>query len=102
MIKQTFSQAVTSEKRDRKLEKQKQGNEKVYFLIDGWIMLSTRSSGAYLKKAPLVFVDGAKTELAQLNKKLKRSQTKIDWKESGILEKKFGKHVVAFRTSIED
>lgn len=102
MIKQTFEQAVTSEKRYRKLEQQKQGNENVYFLIDGWVMFSTHSSGAYLEKPPLVFVDGEKTELAQLNKKLKRSQTKIDWKESEVLENKFGKNVVAFRTGSED
>ena len=102
MIKQTFEQAITSEKRYRKLEQQKQGNEDVYFLIDGWIMFTTRSSGAYLEKPPLVFVDGVKSELKQLNKKLKRSQTKIDWRESETLEKKFRKTVVAFRTGSED
>ena len=102
MIKQTFEQAVFSERRYRKLEQLKKGNEQVYFDVDGWIMFSTRSSSAYLDSVPLVFVDGEKIELSILNNKVKRSLTKIDWKESEALENKLGKRVVAFRTGTED
>ncbi|OHC84825.1 MAG: hypothetical protein A2546_06170 [Sphingobacteriia bacterium RIFOXYD2_FULL_35_12] len=102
IIKQTFDQATTSLKRFRKLEQQKQGNESVYFLIDGWFMFSTRLSVAYFDKRPLVFIDGEKIKLAHVNNKLKRSQIKIAFKESEDSEKKFGKQVVAFRSGTEE
>ena len=98
MIKLTFEQAINSEKRNRKLEQLKLGNENVYFHFDKWIIFAIGTSGAYLETKPIVFIDGKKSKLSNLNKQLKRSKTKLDWKESAELETKYKKFVIAFRT----
>ncbi|WP_462254477.1 hypothetical protein [Ferruginibacter sp.] len=98
MIKLALEQAINSEKRNRKLEQLKSGNENVYFHFDKWIIFATGSSSAYLETKPIVFINGKKSKLSNLNKELKRSKTKLDWKESAELETKYKKYVIAFRT----
>jgi hypothetical protein len=96
-ILQTFNEAVTSELRDRKMEQLKQGNEKVFFLINGKAALATDSSDVYFDNAePIVFINNKRVKLTEINSQLKRSQARVDWTRSDAFSKQYRKDVIAF------
>jgi hypothetical protein len=88
---------VASALRDRKIEQLKQGNEKVFFLIDGKAAMATASSDIYFDHAaPIVFISNKRVKLSEINNRLIRSKSEIDWHKSDTLSKQFKKDAIAF------
>jgi hypothetical protein len=99
VIQQTFEKAVASIIQDRKLEQLKQGNEKVFFVIDGKAVIaySNTAYASFDNARPLVFINNKKVRLANINKLLKRNQVWEDDKTGRILSKQYGRDAIAFR-----
>jgi hypothetical protein len=98
MIRQTFDEAVASERWSRELEELKKGNEKVYFTINGHVCLVTSSYDMYFdESAPIVFIDDKRVKLAEINKMVKRSEVAVDDAKSQTLSKRYGKDVIALK-----
>jgi|GEM_PF-3169076 len=96
-ILETYNKAVASALRDRKMEQLKQGNEKVFFLIDGKAAMATASSDIYFDHAaPIVFISNKRVKLSEINNRLIRSKSEIDWHKSDTLSKQFKKDAIAF------
>ena len=100
VIKLAFEEKVASEQRSRKMEKLKQGNEKVYFIINNQVGLATSSYDMYFdESAPIVFINGKQVKLDDINKLVKRSMVTVDNTTSEALSKKYGKDVIALRSN---
>ena len=82
------------------MEKLKQGNEKVYFIINNQVGLATSSYDMYFdESAPIVFINGKQVKLDDINKLVKRSMVTVDNTTSEALSKKYGKDVIALRSN---
>jgi hypothetical protein len=93
----TFNDAVTSELKSRKMEQLKQGNEKVFFLINGKAAMATVNCDVYFDNAePMVFVNNKRVKTAEINNRLKRNKAHVDWSKSDTLSKQYGKDAIAF------
>jgi len=100
MIKLTFDEAVAFERRLRKLEELKKGNEKVYFTINGHVCLATSSYDMYFDEStPIVFISDKRVNLAEINKMVKRSEVTVDDVKSQTLSKRYGKDVIAIKVN---
>ena len=99
VIKLAFDEAVASDIRDEKLDMLKEGNDKVYFPLDGEIALATsRSDIIVIGKITHVFINDKKVNIKDINKLVKRNEIRYDMEKSNILSKKYGKETLAFIT----
>lgn len=97
VIKQSFDDAVVSERLSRKIDQLKKGNEKVYFLIDGKVILATASTYMHFyESSPTVYINEKKVKLDDINKHIKRNNVKVDWTKSNTLSKELKKDVIVF------
>jgi hypothetical protein len=97
VIKLAFDEAVASDIRDEKFDRLKQGNEKVYFPLDGQIGLATsRSDIVVIGKITHVFINDKKVNIKDINKLFRRNEIRYDMQKSNILTKKYGKETLAF------
>lgn len=98
-IKLVFDEAVTSDLRDKKFDQLKEGNEKVYFPLDGVIGLATsRYDIIVIGTLTHVFMNDKKISITDINKLVRRNEIRYDMEKSNILTKKFGKETLAFIT----
>lgn len=99
VIQQTFKEAIASELREEKLEKLKEGNEKIYFKLGKEIGLATNSYDIIvIGKLTHVYINGRKVMLTEINNIAKRSKFFYDRKNSDALTKKYGKETLTFTT----
>jgi hypothetical protein len=99
-IKLVFDEAVTSDLREKKFDQLKQGNDKVFFPLDGEIGLATsRYDIIVIGKLTHVFINDKKVNIADINKLARRNEIRYDKEKSNILTKKYGKETLAFVTT---
>jgi hypothetical protein len=99
VIKLVFDEAVASDIRDKKFDQLKQGNEKVYFPLDGEIGLATsRYDIIVIGKLTHVYINDKKINITDINKMVRRNEIRYDKEKSNILTKKYGKETLAFIT----
>lgn len=99
-IKLVFDKAVASDIREKKFDLLKEGNEKVYFPLDGQIGLATaRYDIIVVGKLSNVFINDKKVAVTDINSLVKRSQFLYDRPKSDELSKKYGRETLAFTTS---
>jgi hypothetical protein len=97
-VQEIFERGVTSERSNRKLKQLKQGNEKVFFLIDGKAVFAYSNNGyVSFDNVPLVFVNNKKVGLAEINKILKRDKVWQDEEAGLAFSKQYGRAAIAFR-----
>lgn len=100
VIKLTYDALVASDKREKKLEQLKEGNELVYFQLDDQIGFATGTYDLYvIGKLTHVILDGKKIALADLNKIAKRSRFYFQNEKSTAESKRIGKEVLVFTTT---
>jgi len=99
-IKLVFDESVASGIREKKFDLLKEGNEKVYFPLDGQIGIATaRYDIIVIGKLSSVFINDKKVAVTDMNSLVKRSQFLYDRAKSDELSKKYGKETLAFTTS---
>lgn len=100
MIRQTYNEMIASEQRQKKFDRLKQGNDKVYFPLNGGTGLVTRLYDIIvIGRLTYVYIDGRKVKLIDINKAVKRSAVFYDRLKSDSLSKACGKEIVALRTT---
>lgn len=100
VIKLAFDDAVASDLRQKKFDQLKQGNDKVYFPIDGDIGLATSRYDIFVVgKLTHVFINDKKVKIPEINKLVRRTEIRYDNEKSNILTKKYKKETLAFITT---
>lgn len=97
LVQLAFNKAVASELHYRKMNQLKEGNEKVFFRIDGIAAFATAEYDVYCDHAqPIVFINNKRIKLSEINNLLKRSQARIDWPKSDAYAKQYKQDVIVF------
>lgn len=97
LVLEAYNQTAASEVISRKLDQLKEGNEKVFFQVDGTAAFVTDDYNVYSdQENPLVFINNKKIKASKLNTRLKRSQARIDWPKSDAYTKQYKKDVIVF------
>lgn len=97
VVMDAYSKVIVSEMRRRKINQLKEGNEKIFFIIDGKAVIAFDSSGAYFDNAsPIIFFNNKRVKIAEINRQLKRSSARVDWSKSDSLSTRYKKDVIVF------
>jgi hypothetical protein len=92
-----FDKAVASILRKKKFDRLKQGNDKVYFPLDGETGLATSGYDiVVIGNLTHVFIDDKKVNISDINNLVKRDEIRYDNEKSKILTEKYRKETLAF------
>ena len=98
-IKMAFENCVTSNLREEKFDRLKEGNSKVYFQLGKETGFATsRYDIIVIGNLTHIYLDGKKVDLSDINKMARRSSFYYDRQTSDLLSKKLGKETLAFTT----